>query len=49
MYGVTVYITAEDVLENLSEEDRAKANKCIFYDVSKSLDGSSIDKLTIEH
>lgn len=40
MYGLSFYITPEDVLEKLSEEDRARFNQCVFYDVNKNLDGS---------
>ena len=40
MYGLKVYLEPKDILERLSEEDRARFNQCVFYDVSKNMDGS---------
>ena len=40
MYGVTFYIKPEDILDKLSEEDKARFNQCVFYDINKNLDGS---------
>ena len=44
MYGVSFYITPEDVLNKLTEENQKRFNKCIFTDVVKDRDGS----ITIE-
>ena len=44
MYGVSFYITPEDVLNKLTEEGQKRFNKCIFTDVIKDRDGS----ITIE-
>ena len=40
MYGATFYIKPKDVLNMLSEEDRARFNQCIFSNVRKTRDGS---------
>lgn len=40
MYGLKVYIKPEDILEKLSEEDKARFNQCVFYDIQKMMDGS---------
>lgn len=40
MYGVTVYLEPKDILERLSEEDQARFNQCVFYEIRKMKDGS---------
>ena len=40
MYGLKVYITPEDIIDKLSDEDKAKFNQCVFTDVYKERDGS---------
>lgn len=42
MYGLSVFINEEDILNRLSEEDRARFNRCVFYDARRNLDGSGI-------
>lgn len=43
MYGLSVYIEPKDVLERLSEEDKARFNQCIFTDVIRDKYGDSIE------
>ena len=40
MYGLRVYITPEDVLDKLCDEDKARFNQCVFTDVKREFDGS---------
>lgn len=40
MYKVKVYIKPEDVIDKLSDEDKAIFNQCVFTDVVKEMDGS---------
>ena len=40
MHGFRLYITPEDVMDRLSEEDKERFNRCIFTDVVKEMDGS---------
>ena len=40
MYGLRVYITPEDVLDKLSDEDKKRFNQCVFTDVTRERDGS---------
>ena len=40
MYGLKVYITPEDVMDRLCDEDKARFNQCVFTDVHRELDGS---------
>lgn len=40
MYGITLYIEPNDVLERLSEEDRNRVNQCVFSNVRKGRDGT---------
>ena len=40
MYGLRVYITPEDVMDKLCDEDKARFNKCMFTDVTRERDGS---------
>ena len=40
MYGLKVYITPEDVLDKLCDEDKARFNQCVFTDVKREFDGS---------
>ena len=44
MYGLSVYIDPEDILERLSDEDKKRFNQCVFTDVHKDrLGGVTID------
>jgi hypothetical protein len=40
MYGLKVYITPEDVMDKLCDEDKARFNQCVFTDVIREGDGS---------
>lgn len=40
MYGLRVYITPEDVLDKMCDEDKARFNQCVFTDVRREMDGS---------
>ena len=40
MYGLSVYITPEDIIGKLCDEDKARFNRCVFTDVRKDLNGS---------
>lgn len=40
MYGLKVYITPEDIIDKLSDEDKERFNQCVFTDVTKGTDGS---------
>lgn len=40
MYGLKVYITPEDVIDKMSDEDKARFNQCVFTDVHREGDGS---------
>lgn len=40
MYGLRVYITPEDIIDRLCDEDKARFNQCVFTDVTKGMDGS---------
>ena len=40
MYGLKVYITPEDVIDKLCDEDKARFNQCVFTDVTRGRDGS---------
>lgn len=40
MYGLRVYITPEDVMDKLCDEDKARFNQCVFTDVTRERDGS---------
>lgn len=42
MYGISVYIKPEDVLNKLTEEGQRCFNKCIFTDVIKDSYGGGI-------
>ena len=49
MYGLKVYITPEDIINKLSNEDKAKFNQCVFTDATKEVDGSiTIDCIVFE-
>ena len=39
MYGLSVYITPEDIIERLSDEDKKRFNQCVFTDITKGRDG----------
>lgn len=40
MYGLKVYITPEDVMDKLCDEDKARFNQCVLTDVTRERDGS---------
>ena len=40
MYGLKVCITPEDIMDKLSDEDKARFNQCVFTDVIRERDGS---------
>ena len=40
MYGLSVYITPEDIIDKLCDEDKARFNQCVFTDVTRGSDGS---------
>lgn len=40
MYGLQVYITPEDIIDKLCDEDKARFNQCVFTDVTRERDGS---------
>ena len=40
MYRLQVYITPEDVIDKLCDEDKARFNQCVFTDVTRERDGS---------
>ena len=40
MYGLKVYITPEDIIDKLSDDDKERFNQCVFTDVIKEKDGS---------
>ena len=40
MYGLQVYITPEDILNKLCDEDKERFDQCIFTDVIREPDGS---------
>jgi hypothetical protein len=43
MYGMSVYIEPEDILNKFSEEGRKRFNQCIFTDVVKDPYGGSVE------
>lgn len=40
MYGLSVYITPEDIIDKLSDEDKARFNRCVFTDVRREFNGN---------
>lgn len=40
MYGLRVYITPEDIIDKLCDEDKARFNQCVFTDVIRERNGS---------
>lgn len=40
MYGLKVYITPEDIIDKLSDEDKERFNQCVFTNVTREMDGS---------
>ena len=40
MYGLRVYITPEDIVDRLCDEDKARFNQCVFTDVTRERDGT---------
>lgn len=44
MYGLSVCINPEDILDRLSDEDKARFNQCVFTDVHRDrFGGITID------
>lgn len=44
MYGLSVYIEPEDIIDKLSDEDKKRFNQCVFTDVRRDrLGGITID------
>ena len=39
MYGLKVYITPEDIIDRLSDEDKKRFNQCVFTDIARGADG----------
>ena len=39
MYGLSVYITPEDIIDRLSEEDKKRFNQCVFTDIIRDMNG----------
>lgn len=35
MYGLSVYITPEDIIDKLSDEDKKRFNQCVITDVTR--------------
>jgi hypothetical protein len=35
MYGMKVYIKPQDIIDQLSDEDKQRFNQCIFTDVAR--------------
>ena len=48
MYGLKVYITPEDIIAKLSDEDKKRFNQCVFTDVHRDIDGITIDCILFE-
>lgn len=48
MYGLKIYITPEDIIAKLSDEDKKRFNQCVFTDVTKDIDGITIDCILFE-
>ena len=40
MYGLRVYITPDDIMDRLCDEDKERFNQCVFTDVTRERDGS---------
>lgn len=40
MYGLKVYITPDDIIRKLSDEDKERFNQCVFTNVIREMDGS---------
>ena len=40
MYGLIVYITPEDIIDRLCDEDKARFNQCVFTDVTRERNGT---------
>jgi hypothetical protein len=40
MYGLRVNITPSDIIDKLSDEDKARFNQCVFTDIRREFDGS---------
>lgn len=44
MYRLSVYITPEDIIDKLSDEDKERFNQCVFTNVTREAD----DSITID-
>lgn len=40
MYGLSVYITPEDIIDRLSDADKKRFNQCVFTGINREQDGS---------
>lgn len=40
MYGLNVYITPDDIIEKLSNDDKERFNQCVFNDIIRENDGT---------
>lgn len=40
MYGLRAYITPEDIIDRLCDEDKKRFNQCVFTDVTRERDGT---------
>lgn len=40
MYGLRVSISPEDIIDKLSDEDKARFNQCVFTDVTRERNGT---------
>ena len=47
MYGLKIYITPEDVISRLPDEEKARFNQCVFTDVTRERDGSITIECTV--
>lgn len=49
MYGLKVYITPDDIIHKLSDEDKERFNQCVFTNVIREMDGSiTIDRVVFD-
>lgn len=42
MYAVKFYITPDDIIQRLSDEDKIKFNQCVFTNIQKEENDGSI-------
>lgn len=48
MYGAKVYIRPSDIIDRLSDEDKARFNQCVFTNVTRDDSGITIDCLLFD-